>query len=126
MPREKLDLNETVREVLALVRDKAKKEHVKFRPRFANDLSPGSGDRVQLQQVVLDLVMNAIEAMSSVGHPARELGVTTCNLDADQVQLKVEDSGVGIDPQTLNRTFDPFYTISTPPSLAAWASGVCD
>ena len=65
-PREKLDLNETIREVLALVGDEAKKNSVMIRTQFADELSSVLGDRVQLQQVLLNLVMNAIEAMSSV------------------------------------------------------------
>ena len=81
-----------------------------IRTRFAEDLSPVSGDRVQLQQVVLNLVMNGIEAMSSVGERARELVITTRNVDADQVQVSVEDSGIGIDPQKLDKIFDSFYT----------------
>ena len=72
-PREKLDLNETIREVLVLVGDKAKREDVRIRTQFADDFSPVSGDRVQLQQVVLNLVMNAIEAMSTIGERPREL-----------------------------------------------------
>jgi signal transduction histidine kinase len=110
MPSEKVDLNETIGEVLALVGDEAKKSSVIIQTRFAEDLSPISGDRVQLQQVVLNLVMNGIEAMSSVGDRARELRVTTHNLDADQVQVTVEYSGIGIDPQTLDKIFDSFYT----------------
>ena len=110
MPQEKLDLNDTMREVLALVGDEAKGKSVIIRTRFAADLSPVSGDRVQLQQVALNLVMNAIEAMSSVGDRARELRLTTRNLDADQVQVTVEDSGIGIDPQKLDKIFDSFYT----------------
>ena len=110
MPREKLDLNDTMREVLALVGDEAKGKSVIIRTRFAEDLSPVSGDRVQLQQVVLNLVMNGIEAMSSVGERARELLITTRNVDADRVQVSVEDSGIGIDPQKLDKIFDSFYT----------------
>ena len=113
MPREKLDLNETIREVLALVGDEAKKKSVIIRTRFAAHLSPASGDRVQVQQVVLNLVMNGIEAMSSVGsvgERARELLITTRNVDADRVQVSIEDSGIGIDPQKLDKIFDSFYT----------------
>jgi PAS domain S-box-containing protein len=110
MPREKLDLNETIREVLALVGDEVKRKSVIIRTQFAEDLSTLSGDRVQLQQVVLNLVMNGIEAMSSVGERARELVITTRNVDADRVQVSVEDSGIGIDPQKLDKIFDSFYT----------------
>jgi PAS domain S-box-containing protein len=109
-PREELDLNGTIREVLALVGDEAKKRNVIIRTRFADGLSPVSGDQVQLQQVVLNLVMNGIEAMSSVGERARELVITTRNIDPDQLLVTVEDSGIGLDPNTLDKIFDPFYT----------------
>jgi PAS domain S-box-containing protein len=109
-PREKLDMNETIREVLALVGDEAKRKGVMIRTQFADDLSPISGDRVQLQQVMLNLVMNAMEAMSSVDDRPRELLITTRNIDADEVQVTVKDSGTGIDPNTLDEIFDPFYT----------------
>jgi signal transduction histidine kinase len=69
-----------------------------------------SGDRVQLQQVMLNLVMNAIEAMSSVDERARELLIITRNIDAEHVQVTVKDSGPGIDPTTIDKIFDPFYT----------------
>jgi signal transduction histidine kinase len=109
-PGEKLDLNEIIREVLALVSDEAKRNSVTIRSQFADDAYPVFGDRVQLQQLVLNLVMNAIEAMSGVGDRARELVITMRNIDADQVQVTVEDSGPGIDPNTLDKIFDPFYT----------------
>jgi PAS domain S-box-containing protein len=107
---EKLDLNETIREVLALVGDEAKRMGVVIRTQFADDLLPVSGDRVQLQQVMLNLVMNAIEAMSSVDERARELLIITRNIDAEHVQVTVKDSGPGIDPTTIDKIFDPFYT----------------
>ncbi|MGH8525114.1 MAG: sensor histidine kinase, partial [Gammaproteobacteria bacterium] len=110
MPSEKVDLNETIDEVLALVGDEAKKRSVAIRTQFADDLSPISGDRVQAQQVVLNLVMNGVEAMSSVDERTRELVITTRNVDADQVQVSVEDSGVGLDPNAISKIFDPFYT----------------
>ena len=110
-PREKLDLNETVQEVLGIVGDEARKNSVVIRTRFADDLSSVSGDRVQLQQVLLNLVMNAMEAMTSVGE--RQLAITTRNIDQDQVQVTVEDSGTGLDPNTMGRIFEAFYTTKT-------------
>ena len=109
-PQEKLDLNQTIEEVLALVGDEAKRRSAIIHTQFADDLAPVAGDRVQLQQVVLNLVMNGIEAMSSVGERARELVITTRNLDPDQVQVTVDDSGTGLDPNAMDKIFDPFYT----------------
>jgi signal transduction histidine kinase len=110
VPREKLNLNETVREVLVLIGDDAKRKNVTIRTQFADNVFPVSGDRVQLQQVLLNLAMNGIEAMSGVDERARELVITTRNIDPDQVQVTVEDSGIGLDPDTAGKIFDPFYT----------------
>jgi len=107
---EKLDLNETIREVLGLVSDEAKRRSVIIGTQFGDGVFPVRGDRVQLQQVLLNLVMNAIEAMSTVGDRARELVITTRNIDSDQVQVTVEDSGTGIDPQMIDKIFGSFYT----------------
>ena len=109
-PAEKLDLNETIRQVLVLVGDKAKRHNVTIRTLFADGLSAVTGDRVQFQQVVLNLVINGIEAMTSVGDRARELVITTRNIDPAQVQVTVEDSGMGIDPNAIEKIFEPFYT----------------
>jgi PAS domain S-box-containing protein len=108
--REKLDLNEIIREVLALIGDEAKRKGVIVQTQFAEDVSPVSGDRVQLQQVMLNLVMNAVEAMSGISERPRELALTSRNIDADQVLVTVEDSGTGLDPDTMDRIFNPFYT----------------
>jgi PAS domain S-box-containing protein len=108
LPREKLDLTETIREVLALVGDEAKRNSVVIRTQFGDDLSAVSGDRVQLQQVLLNLVMNAMEAMSGAGK--RQLVITTRNIEEDRVQVTVEDSGTGLEPNTMARIFEPFYT----------------
>jgi signal transduction histidine kinase len=110
LPREQLDLNETIREVLALVGDEAKKNGVTVRTQLADEVSPIQGDRVQLQQVLLNLVMNAIQAMSSVSGRERQLVIATRNIDHDQVQVTVEDSGPGLDPDKLSKIFEPFYT----------------
>jgi len=109
-PREKLDVNETIREVLAMVGDEAKRKSVVIRTVFADDLLSVSGDGVQLQQVVLNLIMNGMEAMSIVTERERQLVITTRNIDPDQVQVTVEDSGIGLDPNTMPRIFEPFFT----------------
>jgi PAS domain S-box-containing protein len=109
LPRERLDLNEVIREVLVLVRDEAKKRMVSVHTEFADGIGL-TGDRVQLQQVVLNLVMNAMEAMSSVSGWPRELVLYTRNVDGGEVEVTVEDSGVGLDPKTMATIFQPFYT----------------
>jgi len=106
----KLDLNETIREVLALVRDEAKGKSIRIRTQYTDDLSPVLGDRVQLQQVVLNLVMNGIEAMTNAGDRRRELVIITRNIEGSHVQVTVQDSGTGLDPNLIERIFDPFYT----------------
>ena len=109
-PRETLDLNETVREILALVGAEAKKNSVTIRTQFADEVGPVFGDRVQLQQVLLNLVMNAIQAMSGVSDRARQLAITTRNTEPDQVELTVQDSGTGLAPEVMARIFYAFYT----------------
>ena len=109
-PREKLDLNETIREILPLVGDEAKKKSVMIRTCFADDVFPVLGDRVQLQQVVLNLVMNGIEAMSTVDDRPRQLVIASRNIGPDEVEVTVEDSGTGLDPDASARIFDAFYT----------------
>jgi len=108
--KEKLDLNQTIREVLALVGDEAKKNSVLIRTEFADDSFAVLGDRVQLQQVLLNLVMNATEAMIPVRERARELVITTRNIDTDELQVTVADSGVGLDANMVQKIFEPFYT----------------
>jgi len=123
VPREPLNLNETIREVLALIGDQAKKNSVMIRTQFVDDVFPVLGDQVQLQQVVLNLVMNAFEAMSSAGEGARELVIATRNTDGDQVQVTVEDSGTGLDPDTMRKIFDAFYT--TKPGGMGMGLSIC-
>ena len=84
-----------------------------IRTQLADDLSPVSGDRVQLQQVGLNLIMNGMEAMSGVEQRPRELVITTRRMEPDQMQVTVADSGIGLDPNTMGRIFDPFYTTKT-------------
>ena len=106
----RFDLNEAINEVIVMVREAAMKNRVSVRTRLADGLSPVEGDRVQLQQVVLNLVLNAVEAMSSVDTGARELSIRTEQNDTGGVLVAVRDSGPGIAPAHVKRIFDPFYT----------------
>jgi len=121
--REQLDLNETIREVLPLVGDEAKKRGVVIRACFAEEVLPVVGDRVQLQQVVLNLVMNGLEAMSTITDRARELVITSRNADQDQVEVAIEDSGIGLDPDESAKIFEAFYT--TKPTGMGMGLSIC-
>jgi C4-dicarboxylate-specific signal transduction histidine kinase len=103
------DLNEAIEEVTEMVRAPIEKNTVSVRTRLAPGLNSVWGDRVQLQQVVLNLVLNAVEAMGSVAEGARTLTIRTEN-DAAGILVAVHDSGPGIDLEHLQRVFDPFYT----------------
>ncbi len=107
---EAMDLNEATREVIALAQGELQRNGVILRPELAVDLPLIAGDRVQLQQVILNLIRNASDAMSGVEDRSRELLVRT-ELDGDNhVRLTVKDAGVGIDAQGVARLFQPFYT----------------
>jgi PAS domain S-box-containing protein len=105
-----LDLTEAIREVAALTRGEAIKNGVSVRMQLAEGLPPIEGDRVQLQQVILNLMINAIEAISGVREGARDVLVTTREADPDTVQVAVQDTGPGLEPAVLERVFDAFYT----------------
>ena len=125
-----LDLNETIDEVVAMTRSEVQRNRVLLQTKLANDLPLILGDKIQLQQVILNLLMNAIEAMSGVGEGPRELWVSSEKVteihgeskeerygdralaepEWTHVLITVLDSGPGPDPQRLNRIFDAFYT----------------
>lgn len=107
---ESLDLNEATREVLALSLSELQRAQVVVRTELANDLPPVKGDRVQLQQVVLNLILNAAEAMSTIEDRPRQLVVRTERDEDDHVRLIVRDTGPGLDPQSSSRLFETFYT----------------
>jgi signal transduction histidine kinase len=111
--REPFDLNEAIHEVIATVRSAIDQKRVSVRTRLMDGLDPVRGDRVQLQQVVLNLVLNSVEAMSSVEEGARELAIITKQVQRDHILVAVQDSGPGIDPEHLERVFAPFYTTKT-------------
>ena len=105
-----LDLNDAVNEVLKLVRAELRRSNVDLRTELAPTLPAVFGDRVQLQQVLLNLVLNGIEAMRPVLDRPRELALRTESAAPDGVAVVVEDTGPGIDPATIERIFDPFFT----------------
>jgi PAS domain S-box-containing protein len=108
-----LDINEVLRETVALAQNEAGRRRVSLRTDFAANLPLVLGDRVQLQQVILNLVMNGIEAMSSVGNQSRQLLIKTQRNDPDQVLTSVTDSGIGLDPKHAEHLFEAFFTTKT-------------
>ena len=108
--KEPLDLNAAIQEVLGLAQSEVNRTRVTLRTAFAPDLPRVLGDRVQLQQVVLNLILNGIEAMSGVVDRPRELTISTHREDPDRVRVVVKDSGIGLDPDKATQIFDAFYT----------------
>jgi signal transduction histidine kinase len=107
---EPVDLNEATREVIALTESELNRNGVLVRTQLAEDLPLATGDRVQLQQVILNLLLNASDAMSTVRDRPRQLVISSKRDDADQVCLSVEDTGVGVDPERVDQLFEAFYT----------------
>ncbi|MGB8011322.1 MAG: PAS domain S-box protein [Terriglobales bacterium] len=107
---ESVNLNDTVLDVIALSIVDLQKNRVMLRPELADDIPLVSGDRVQLQQVILNLLRNGSDAMSTVEDRPRQLVIRTERDEDDRVRLTVQDAGVGFDPQAADRLFDAFYT----------------
>ncbi len=107
--RELLDINQAIREVVALTQTEMQRNRVGLQSRLARALPPVSADRVQLQQVMINLIINAIEAMAGAGEP-RELAIVSGMNDADSIVVEVQDTGPGLDPEKLDRLFQSFYT----------------
>jgi PAS domain S-box-containing protein len=108
--RELLDINEPIREVIALTQTDMQRNGIRLQTRLADDLPLVPADRVQLQQVIMNLLVNAIEAMSRIGDGSRELTIASGKDDASAVFVEVQDAGPGIDPADLDRLFQSFYT----------------
>jgi C4-dicarboxylate-specific signal transduction histidine kinase len=105
-----LDINDLIREVMSLVQGDLKDRGVSSRAELADDLPRVLADRIQLRQVILNLIMNAIEAMGSVSDRARVLRVRSENHGDNGVRIAVEDSGSGIAPEDMGRIFETFFT----------------
>jgi C4-dicarboxylate-specific signal transduction histidine kinase len=107
--RAQVQVNEIIREVGALVQTEVAKHDVLLRTELADDLPAAMADRVQLQQVIVNLLLNGIEAMSTVAHRPRQL-VIRSEMRGRELLVAVQDSGVGIDPGNHKRIFDAFFT----------------
>ena len=105
-----VDLNEVITEVLALAQNEAGRNRVLLKRELKQDLPRVRGDRVQLQQVVLNLIVNGLEAIARTNDGARELSVSSDVDEANHVIITVRDSGEGLDSTNMERVFDAFYT----------------
>jgi C4-dicarboxylate-specific signal transduction histidine kinase len=108
--KEQLNINEAIEEVVILTRGEARRNKVAIRMDLAANLPLIMADRVQVQQVVMNLILNGIEAMRAVEDRERELVIRTLRSDGDRVLVAVRDSGIGFDPGNVERIFDAFHT----------------
>ena len=117
-----LDINQTIREVIALGQSEVQRNHVALETQLSDDMPLIFADRIHLQQVMLNLMMNAIEAMTQVT-AARELLISSGADDSKSVVVLVRDSGAGLDSKSLERLFEPFYT--TKPQGMGMGLAIC-
>jgi PAS domain S-box-containing protein len=121
--KEVVDLNEAILEVTALTRSEAVKTGVRVGTQLAGELPRIQCDRVQLQQVMLNLIVNAIQSMSGVEDGNRELHISTVSIEPEGVCVTVRDTGQGLRPESLPRLFEPFYT--TKPDGMGMGLSIC-
>ena len=121
--RDSVNVNEAVCEVMELTYGEALKNGVSVRTQLADGLPLIQGDRVQLQQVILNLILNAVQALGAVTNDTREVLITTSQADPNEVCLGVQDTGPGLSAETLPRLFEPFYT--TKPGGMGMGLAIC-
>ncbi|MGY4287565.1 PAS domain S-box-containing protein [Bradyrhizobium sp. LM2.7] len=121
--KENLEINQAVLDVIALTRSEAFKNRVSVRTQFAEGLPSVQADRVQLQQVMLNLIVNAVEAMGAVSEGGRELLISTGRDASNGVHVALRDSGPGLDPKNVERLFEAFYT--TKPTGMGMGLAIC-
>ena len=117
-----LDINQIIREVIALAQSELQRNRITLETQLSDNVPPILADRIQLQQVMLNLMMNAIEAMTQVTTP-RELLISSEADDSKGVVVVVRDSGAGLDSKSLERLFEPFYT--TKPQGMGMGLAIC-
>jgi PAS domain S-box-containing protein len=110
---EAFDLNEATREVIALSSSDLHRKRVVLRQELTENLPPVYGDRVQLQQVILNLLLNAADAMTDIDDRPRDLVVSTTRDEVDRIRVAIRDAGAGFDPEPADRLFEAFYTTKT-------------
>lgn len=108
--KERLDINEVIQEVIVLTRSELHKNDIALRLHLPADVPTVLGDCVQIQQVLMNLLLNAIDAMSSCESGSRELSITTIGEDGDHVCVEVRDTGMGVAAKDAERIFEPFHT----------------
>jgi PAS domain S-box-containing protein len=122
--KDALAIDDAILEVIAITRAEAANNRVSVRTQFADGLSRVQGDRVQLQQVILNLIVNAIQAMRGIGEGARELVISVEAVPSEGgVRVGVRDTGPGLSPESLSRLFEPFYT--TKPEGMGMGLSIC-
>jgi signal transduction histidine kinase len=119
----RFDLNEAIRDVIALSRSEVQRHGVALQTELAGDLAPVAGDRVQLQQVVLNLIVNAVEAMDDMDQGSRALWISTTTHESNGALVAVRDSGPGLDAEAVDRLFEAFYT--TKPNGMGMGLAIC-
>jgi signal transduction histidine kinase len=120
---EALDVNEAILEVIEVTRSELVRNNVSLQTELANGLPRIPGDRIQLQQIVLNLVMNGVEAMTDAEAGSRDLLISTAEDEANGVLVAVRDSGPGLKAESLDHLFDAFYT--TKPSGMGMGLAIC-
>lgn len=123
LPKSRLDVNAAVLDVIAMVRSEAVRHGISVQIQLAEDLPQIEGERIQLQQVLLNLILNAVEAMNSLEDGKRELQISTERDVAGGVLVAVRDSGPGLEPTNAERVFDAFYT--TKPNGLGMGLAIC-
>jgi PAS domain S-box-containing protein len=121
--KDRLEINETILQVIALAQNEIANNGISVRTQLAEALPAIQGDRVQLHQVILNLLINAIEAMSAMSEGPRELLFSTAKTDSGGVLVAVRDSGPGLAPESVDRLFESFY--STKPNGLGMGLSIC-
>jgi PAS domain S-box-containing protein len=121
--KDRFDMNEAIVEVIALTRSEIVRNGISLKTHLAKELPSVHGDKIQLQQVLLNLIVNAVEAMSSESNRLRELLIVTSEHGSNGVRVAVNDSGPGVDQEAVEHLFDAFYT--TKPSGMGMGLAIC-